>query len=337
MTDPVTRTAGGTATLKRVLTRLSGRHPEFGVLIVAVLLVLVFGVTSGGVWMTPYNLGSVLQMTATLGIMAMGVSLVIGVGQIDISVGSVFGISALVYLGAIGTLGVLPAALVALVAAAAIGALNGYLVARLDIPSLIATMGSLFVFRGLAIALTEGFSFSVPYRDRGEPAFQLLGGTGVLGVNTAVFWALAVLLVLHVVVFWTVPGNRLLAVGGDRESAHSRGVRVDRVTWGAFVACALLAGFGGVLEAGKLGFADGSFGRLMELQAIASCVLGGCLLTGGRISVVGTLAGAFVLSGIQSYLVIMGVQPQWFVLLLGALVVLAALADRKFHAWLARP
>ncbi len=143
-----------------------------------------------------------------------------------------------------------------------------------------------------------------------------------------------VLVVLHVAIFWTVAGNRLLAVGGDAESARSRGVRVGQVTWLAFIACSALAGFGGVLEAGKLGFADGSFGRLMELQAIASCVLGGCLLTGGRISVVGALVGAFVLSSIQSYLVIMGVQPQWFILLLGVIVVFAALADRTFHTWL---
>ncbi len=322
---------------KRLLARIAGRHPELGVLIVAVLLVFLFSVSSGGIWLTPYNLASVVQMTATLGIMAFGVALVIGAGEIDISVGSVFGIGALVYLGSTATLGVMPAALLAMAAAGAIGLLNGYLVARLAIPSLIATMGTLFIFRGLAIALTEGFSFSVPYRDRGDLAFQVLGGTTLLGVNTAIFWAIAILLALQLVVFRMAPGNRLLAVGGDRESAHSRGVRVDRVTWGAFVSSALLAGFAGVLEAGKLGFADGSFGRLMELQAIASCVLGGCLLTGGRISIVGMLAGAFVLSSIQSYLVIMGVQPQWFILLLGAIVVLAALADRKFHAWLLRP
>jgi ribose transport system permease protein len=321
---------------KRLLVRVGRARPEFGVIAIAVLLVIVFSATSGGIWISAYNLTSVLQVTATLGIMALGVSLVIGTGHIDISVGSVFGIGALVYLGSISTIGVVPAALLAVVVAALIGVMNGYLVAKLDIPSLIVTLGSLFIFRGLAIALTEGFSFSVPYGDRGDLAFQVFGGTTVVGLSTAVFWALLVLIVLHVAIFWTVAGNRLLAVGGDAESAHSRGVRVDRVTWLAFIACSALAGFGGVLEAGKLGFADGSFGRLMELQAIASCVLGGCLLTGGRVSVIGTLVGAFLLSSIQSYLVIMGVQPQWFILLLGAIVVGAALADRKFHAWLGR-
>lgn len=128
-------------------------------------------------------------------------------------------------------------------------------------------------------------------------------------------------------------GNQLLAVGGSLESARSRGVRVSRIKLSAFVLCAALAALGGVLEAGKLGSADGSMGRLMELQAIASCVLGGCLLAGGRISLIGALLGAFVLSSIQSYLVVMSVRPQWFILLLGIIVVLAALGDRWLRQW----
>jgi simple sugar transport system permease protein/ribose transport system permease protein len=128
-------------------------------------------------------------------------------------------------------------------------------------------------------------------------------------------------------------GNHLLAVGGSSASAHSRGVHVDRVKLSAFILCGALAALGGTLEAGKLGFADGSMGRLMELQAIASCVLGGCLLARGRISLIGALLGAFVLSSIQSYLVIMGVRPQWFMLLLGVIVVLAALGERSLRQW----
>jgi simple sugar transport system permease protein/ribose transport system permease protein len=128
-------------------------------------------------------------------------------------------------------------------------------------------------------------------------------------------------------------GNHLLAVGGSAASAHSRGVRVDRVKLKAFVICGLLAGLGGVLEAGKLGSADGSMGRLMELQAIAACVLGGCLLAGGRVSLVGALLGTFVLSSIQSYLVVMAIPPQWFMVLLGTIVVLAALGDRRLRQW----
>jgi simple sugar transport system permease protein/ribose transport system permease protein len=161
----------------------------------------------------------------------------------------------------------------------------------------------------------------------------MLGGADLGFFNTAVLWLIAILIVLTVVLKFMPFGNRLLAVGGSWESAHSRGVRVDRVKLTAFIICGALAAFAGTLEAGKLGFADGSMGRLMELQAIASCVLGGCLLAGGRISLVGALLGAFVLSSIQSYLVVMGVRPQWFMLLLGLIVVFAALGDRGLRQW----
>jgi ribose transport system permease protein len=90
----------------------------------------------------------------------------------------------------------------------------------------------------------------------------------------------------------------------------------------------LLAAFSGVLDSAFIGYADGSFGATMELSAIAAAVLGGCHLTGGRISLPGTLLGAFILRGIQSFLIILGVQPQWYILVVGLIVVFAGLADR---------
>ena len=98
--------------------------------------------------------------------------------------------------------------------------------------------------------------------------------------------------------------------------------------WGVYIACAFLAGLAGILEAGDLSYADGTLGRQRELQAIAAVVLGGTALLGGRTSLVGTLLGAFILSGIQSYLIIKSIEPQWFILLLGLIVVLVSLADR---------
>jgi simple sugar transport system permease protein/ribose transport system permease protein len=164
-------------------------------------------------------------------------------------------------------------------------------------------------------------------------SYAILGGGEIFGLNTAIIWLVIALAVLTVMLTYMRWGNRLLAVGGSNESALSRGVRTDRIKLSAFVLCGGLAALGGVLEAGKLGSADGSMGRLMELQAIAACVLGGCLLTGGRISLAGALAGTFVLSSIQSYLVVMGVRPQWFILLLGVIVVLAAWGDRLLRQW----
>jgi simple sugar transport system permease protein/ribose transport system permease protein len=304
-----------------------------GIILIAIALVAIFAATSGGRWANFYNIASILQVTATLGLMALGVSLVIGTREIDISVGSTFGMGALVYLWLANNADPLVGLIATLGAGLLIGLLNGWLVVWAKTPSLIITLGTLMIFRGIAIALTGGFSFSVPYAERGHPVYQVLGGGELFGLNTAVPWMVCVLVALSIFLFATPGGNRLLAVGGSAESAHSRGVHVDRVKITAFAVCGLLAALGGALEAGKLGFADGSMGRLMELQAIAACVLGGCALAGGRVSLVGAVLGAFVLSSIQSYLVVMGVRPQWFILLLGLIVVFAAFGDKALRVW----
>lgn len=315
------------------LKPLVRRHAEIGIFLIAVVLVAVFSATSDGNWANAYNIGTILQVTATLGLMSLGVALVIGLGEIDISVGSTFGMGALTYLLLVTQIDPVFAALAAAAVGAGIGLFNGVLITRTGTPSLIITLGTLMIFRGFAIALTEGFSFSVPYASRDTFTYAAMGGGDVFGFNTAIIWLVLGLCVLTLALRAMPFGNRLLAVGGSDDSALSRGVRVDRIKVAVFVLCRALAGFAGSLEAGKLGFADGSVGRLMELQAIAACVLGGCVLTGGRISLIGAVVRAFVLSSIQSYLVVMAVQPQWFILLLGIIVVAAALGDRSLRQW----
>lgn len=316
--------------------RLARRHAEIGILLIAAALVIAFAATSGGRWANAYNFASIAQVTATLAIMAIGVALVMCTGEIDISVGSVFGFSALIYLGTSPHLGTVPAAVLGIAAGAAIGFANGFLVTWFRAPSLIVTLSTLMIFRGLSVAVTEGFSFSVPYASRSGLLYQILGGGTLLGVNAAFWWLALIVSVASVFVYATPQGNRLLAVGGSAATAHSRGIRVDRVKISAFILSGTLAALAGVLEGGKLGFADGGLGQLSELQAIAACVLGGCALAGGRITLIGVVAGAFTLSSVQSYLVVNGVRPQWFIFLLGLIVVVAAMGDRALRDWALR-
>lgn len=320
--------------MQQALANLVRKRPELGAILVAVVLSLLFAILSGGVWASPDNLKVVLQFTALLGIMAIGEALVIINGEIDISVGSVFGFSALVFLAIAPETGVPLAIVISLLSAAAIGFTNGFFTLKGRIPSLITTLGALFIFRGICYALTGGFHFSASRAARADPVYQVFGGGYLAGFNNAILWFVALIVIFHIALFYTVYGNHLLATGGDAESARTRGVRVTRTKWITFVICSTLAGLAGILEATKLGFADGSFGRLMELQVIASAVMGGCLLAGGRGSILGAALGAFILSGIQSQLIIMGAQPQWFVLLVGLIVVLAVLSDSALVRWL---
>jgi simple sugar transport system permease protein/ribose transport system permease protein len=293
-----------------------------------VLISLAFAVITQGSWLSVGNMQSLSQVTAVLAVIAFGEAIVIATGEIDISVGSVSGIGALAFLGLAPVVGSGLALLGALACGILIGAMNGVFVALLGLPSLLVTLGTLFLFQGIGYAVTSGFSFAATDSVRQQWIYNAVGNSGVAGVNAGVIWALVVLVVLQLVVFETPVGNRILAVGGDAASSFSRGVNVTKIKFGVFVVSGLLAAFAGVLDAAFIGYADGSFGVTMELSAIAAAVLGGCHLAGGRISLIGTLFGAFILRGIQSFLIILGVQPQWYILVVGLIVVFASLADR---------
>jgi ribose transport system permease protein len=322
---------------KRSLALAFTRHPESGALIVAVALIVVFGATSGGVWLNAGNLQSILHATAILGVLAAGEALVICTGEIDISVGSILGMGAFVFLGTATSIGVVPAVVLAIAAGCAIGAFNGYISSFLGISSLITTLGTLFIFRGLAYMLSEGWPFQIDIATRDSlTLYDAFGAGTIFGYQNSILWLVLLVAALHVMMFYTPFGNRLLAIGGHKDSALSRGVRVRYTRFLAFVLAGACAAFAGVLSADKIGFADGTTGRLMELEAIASCVLGGCLLAGGRISVIGAVAGAFILSSIQSYLVVMGVSPQFYLMVLAGLVIAALIGDNQFRAWALR-
>jgi simple sugar transport system permease protein/ribose transport system permease protein len=317
--------------MRQFLRRVARRYPEAGTITLVILISLVFTGMTQGLWLSVGNLQSLSQLTAVLAIMSFGEAMVIATGEIDISVGSTFGIGALTFLGLAPTLGSGPALVAALVSGILIGTLNGIFVALIGIPSLIVTLGTLFLFQGVAYAVTSGFSFAATSAVRKELIYNAIGGGNFGTINVAVVWMLWILILLQLVVFEMPAGNRILAVGGDAVSSYSRGVNVARIKSGVYVVSGLLAAFAGVLDAANIGYADGSFGASMELSAIAAAVLGGCRLTGGRISLVGTLLGAFVLRGIQSFLIILGVEPQWYILVLGLIVVLAGLADRALR------
>ena len=314
--------------MRQFIGSIVRRHPEGVTISMVVLISLAFAVITQGSWLSVGNMQSLSQLTAVLAVMAFGEAIVIATGEIDISVGSVSGIGALAFLGLAPVVGSGLALLGALACGILIGAMNGVFVALLGLPSLLVTLGTLFLFQGIGYAVTSGFSFAATDSVRQQWIYNAVGNSGVAGVNAGVIWALIVLVVLQLVVFETPVGNRILAVGGDAASSFSRGVNVTKIKFGVFVVSGLLAAFAGVLDAAFIGYADGSFGATMELSAIAAAVLGGCHLTGGRISLIGTLFGAFVLRGIQSFLILLGVQPQWYILVVGLIVVLASLADR---------
>jgi galactofuranose transport system permease protein len=231
-------------------------------------------------------------------IIALGMTLVIGTKGIDLSVGSVMAISSALLANYLGY-GAPVAILVGLLGGAAVGVVNGIFVAYVGIQPIVATLALLVGGRGLALVIAQGRLTEVF-----DPTLRALGSDRVFGIPIVVLVALAVALVIGVVVARTTFGRYVVAVGGNREASVVAGVPVRRTLLAAYVLGAVLAALAGVIQTARLSASDPSFvGNLIELSAITAVVVGGTPLSGGRVRVVGTLAGAMLMQLIGATLI----------------------------------
>ena len=263
--------------------------PAYGVYIAIALLVL-FNVAFTDNFLSWSNLRIQLIQVAPIVIVALGMALVIGTEGIDLSVGSVMALAAAViplYLG----YGVGAAIALALLAGVAVGMANGLLVARVGLQPIVATLALFVGGRGLALVISDG-----QLKEIRNPALIELGSGSMLGLPYLVWIALALVLVVTFVVRRTVFGRRLLAVGGNRPAAELAGLPVRRVLITVYVISATLAAIAGVLAVARIQSSDASaVGVLIELSAITAVVVGGTPLTGGKVRVWGTVAGALLM------------------------------------------
>ncbi len=262
---------------------------DHGVYLALAVLVLVnFAFTPH--FATVANLRLQLVQVVPIAIVALGMALVVATEGIDLSVGSVMALSAAViplYLG----YGPWPAIAVALVVGALVGTLTGSLVAVFGIQPIIATLGVLVAGRALALVFAEGRLVEIF-----DPTLGALGNGSVLGVPITVLVTAALAAVVIVVVRRSIFGHRLVAIGGNRTAAMLAGLPVRRTLFAVYIVSGMLAALAGVVNTARLGASDPSFtGLLIELSAITAVVVGGTPLSGGRIRVVGTLAGAVLM------------------------------------------
>lgn len=285
-----------------------------------------FAATQPGFLETP-NLLSLARQYAELGIVAVGMTLVIVTGGIDISVGGTVGLTAML----IGVLGVQAewniwaAAGAGMTAAAAVGALNGFAVACMGIQPVLVTLATMSLTRGLAYILTSGTSLSVT-----QPGFQALAasdiGASAVSLPTPSVIMAAVFVAAAVVLRKTVHGRYLLALGQSEQAAALSGIRVRRVKFAAYFALSLLGGLAGVLLTSRLATAFPDAGRNYEFEAITAVVLGGTSLAGGEGSLLGTLFGVATMAVLRNGLSLAGqtdvVRTQMLAVALVAAVVI---------------
>jgi ribose transport system permease protein len=265
---------------------------------VAVVALLLFNAVFTANFLTLGNFRTQLVQAAPVLIVALGMALVIGTEGVDLSVGAVMALAAAIiplYLGA----GPVPAVLMALVAGLAAGLFNGFLVAKVGIQPIVATLALLVGGRGLALVIANGQLVQLH-----DPAFLALGTDDVLGIPISVLIAVVLAVAVAALTNRTTFGRQLVAVGGNRRAAALAGLPVNRVLIGVYTICGVLAAVSGVLATSRLGAGDpADMGLLMELSAITAVVVGGTPLTGGKVRVLGTVTGVVLMQLVRATLI----------------------------------
>ncbi|MFB0537698.1 MAG: ABC transporter permease [Anaerolineae bacterium] len=270
------------------------------------------------------NLMNVSLQVSSVAIMAIGSTMVILTGGIDLSPGSAvaFITCMLAILVKLNGLPVAVGILLVLLLGAVLGFVNGVLSTYGRIPSFVVTLATLSAYRGLAFLVTEGtpIFYVSPYL---EPIFY----GRFLGVPLPFYYVLVFYLIAVVFLRYTVSGRAIYAVGGNESAARLSGIQVHRVRLLAFILAGLMAGVAGVLMAARLNSGSPNYGAGMELQAIAAAVIGGASLTGGYGNIISTLFGAVTVAVVQNGLNLNAVPTAWQNITLGAIIALAVLVD----------
>ncbi|MCP3804218.1 ABC transporter permease [Allokutzneria sp. A3M-2-11 16] len=305
-------------------------------LIAVFVAAIVFSPRRNGeiLFLTSDNLFNVVRAVSEIGIIAIGMTFVILVGGIDLSVGAVLGLSAVgsAVLLVHDDLGVFPAVLIVLAVGLVFGLLQGMASALFGIQAFIVTLAGLQIARGLARIWSDGQGVAIAYGDGPNEApvtFSLLGERtfgGVVPIPALIFAGLAVLAILFLRT--SAFARHLYAVGGNEKAARLSGVPVNRVKIIVFGISGLLAALAGIVHAGQLNQGSPNDGAGYELDAIAAVVIGGTALTGGRGSVVGTVTGALLLGVLNNILALNNIDANVQLLIKGLVIVAAAALQR---------
>ncbi len=299
---------------------------DYTVYIAFAVLFVIFAITlSDDGFLSSNNLTNIVAQTAPISIMAIAVTFVIAAAQIDLSVGSVAGLTSVTTAMAIEAWGGIPGVIVGVLTGCGIGVINGLLVAYFRIPSFLVTLGMLGIASGLAMWITN----SAPKPILDQTYNDIFGSAKIFGLPILVLWTLVAVVIGHVILRKRPFGRYVLATGGNEEAARFSGIPTRRIVFTVMVASAVVAGIAGMLYAGRLQSGRFSWGQGDELSVIAAVVLGGTSLFGGRASVIGALAGSLLIGMINNGMLILGLEYSQQQIVRGIIIILAvAVAGR---------
>lgn len=314
--------------LRRILSGSVGRN--LGLVVALLLLVIVGAVTAPDTFLSVSNTLTILRQASILGVVAVGMTLVITAGGIDLSVGSVLGLASVVAtLAAIQDLAdqihwVLMIVIALLVGVAA-GLINGIVIAYGKVVAFMATLAMLIAARGLAEVLAERRTLQVKDRD-----FIQFLNLDIIGVDILI-WIFAIVAAIGwVVLNRTTFGRRTVAIGGNREAARLAGINVKRHTMWLYAISGLCAGIAAIMYLGRTTAGTSTHGTLLELDAIAAVVVGGTLLVGGRGTITGTVFGVLIFTTLTNVFVQNNLNSSIQAVVKGVIIVVAVLLQQRF-------
>ena len=299
---------------------------EAGAILLTLVVVLVFAIGTKGLWLK--NLPYVFILAAPIGIVTIGQAVLMISGEVDLSVGSVYaliGLSFILFLNS--GFGVMLSLLFSIALSCTMGLFHALVVMKLNVPSMIATLGMQFLYRGFVYILTGGISIQIPGSLKSHQLIRFFAGK-FLGIRTSILLLILIMVIFMVVLAWTRFGNHLFAVGRDPASALTCGVSAAKVKTIAFVVCSLLAGLGGIIAACQEGAVYATTASGSELETIAAAVIGGCLLTGGVGSIWGAVLGIFSLLSLKGGLLMIGAPAYWYILFVGLIFIVFLIVSK---------
>lgn len=296
---------------------------RFSTLVGLVLICLVLTLTSKH-FFSFENFINVLLQNANIAILAAGLTLVILLGEIDLSVGGVEALGCVVaaWMMVYGGLGMFPSILLGLLAGTLCGLVSGFFVAYFRFHSFVSTLAMMGIARGFALIYTHGASiYGLP------DTFRFMGQGSIGPIPVPVLIAAVVLLLVHLLLTQVRLGNHIYAVGGNIEAARLAGINVGKVKLIVLSISGLCSGLAGVIMASRLNSGQGTIGETDLLDALASVIIGGTSLMGGVGTIPGTILGVLIISVIRNGLNLLGVSSFWQMVAIGAIIICAVLIE----------
>jgi ribose transport system permease protein len=289
-----------------------------GIFLSLIVLCVIFSIMNPR-FMSLANFLNVLQQVAVIAIAAFGMTWVILLGEIDLSIGSIIALAgmAAAQCFAFG-LGFLPTIVVTLIVGAVLGLANGVLTAKFLLPSFIVTVATMGIYRGLVSLPTNGAPAMIT-----DPTWTAIGTQSFVGIPIVIWFVAVLFLFNHILLSKTTFGRRAYLTGGNREAALYSGIKVDRLKIVIFMISGVMAAISGVLLSSRLFSAQTNAGMSYELDAIAAAVLGGTSLSGGAGTMIGTLIGALIIGVLNNGMNMLSV-PYFYQLIVKGLVILIA-------------